>query len=305
MKRTHPGRLTIVPGMVLTCILLACCPSAFALNPALDINQYAHASWKIRDGFIKAEITTIAQTPDGYLWLGTELGLYRFDGFNNVLWHPPVGQELPSNWIFSLLAAHDGTLWIGTANGLASWKNGQLTQHPELAGYYIFAMVEDREGGVWASGAAVTSGRLCAIRTGNTQCYGDDGTFGRGAFNLYQDSKGNLWAGVKNGLWRWNPGPPKFYPLAGEPDGIQGLGEDENGTLLVGWNGALQRFVGEKTERFPLPGPTFQFHVKKLLRDRDGGLWIGTTDRGLLHVPRENASGVEATESVPSEGVNA
>ena len=52
---------------------------------------------------------------------------------------------------------------------------------------------------------------------------------------MYEDSKDNLWAGVQNGLWRWKPGPPKFYPLPGEPNGIQALGEDEDGTLLVGW----------------------------------------------------------------------
>ena len=61
-------------------ILLAVCPCACALNPSLDINQYAHNAWTIRDGFFKGVIMSIAQTPDGYLWLGTEFGLRRFDG---------------------------------------------------------------------------------------------------------------------------------------------------------------------------------------------------------------------------------
>ncbi|HEX6717940.1 MAG TPA: two-component regulator propeller domain-containing protein [Pyrinomonadaceae bacterium] len=304
MKRTRPGRLMFVPGMVLTCILLASCPSAFALNPALDVSQYAHTSWKIRDGFTKGEISSIAQTPDGYLWLGTELGLYRFDGVKNVLWRPPMNQDLPSSFIFSLLVTRDGTLWIGTAKGLASWKDGQLTQYPELAGYYIFTIIEDHEGDVWASGIGVTTGRLCAIRAGNTQCYGDDGTFGRGVFNLYEDSRGNLWAGVKNGLWHWNPGPPKFFPLAGEPDGIRGLGEAEDGTLLVGWNGRLNRIVDGKVQPFQLQAPAFQFRAKRILRDRDGGLWIGTTDHGVLHVQRRSANAVEASQTLPSESVN-
>src|SRR6185369_17644188 len=85
-------------ALICACVLLAWCPEAFALNPQLDVSQYAHTSWKIRDGFPKGEITSIVQTPDGYLWLGTESGLFRFDGVRNVLWRPPGNQELPSNF---------------------------------------------------------------------------------------------------------------------------------------------------------------------------------------------------------------
>src|SRR6185312_8672436 len=85
---------------VLACILLACCPSAFALNPSLDVSQYAHTSWKIRDGFTKGAINAIAQTPDGYLWLGTDFGLLRFDGVRNSPWQSPQDQQLSSGKIW-------------------------------------------------------------------------------------------------------------------------------------------------------------------------------------------------------------
>src|SRR5213594_1144990 len=68
----------VVLGIVLACILLAGRPCAFALNPELDVSQYAHTAWKIREGFTKGMILSIAQTSDGYLWLGTEFGLLRF-----------------------------------------------------------------------------------------------------------------------------------------------------------------------------------------------------------------------------------
>jgi ligand-binding sensor domain-containing protein len=71
------GRFGLALGIVLAC-LLASCPWAMALDAALDVNQYAHTAWKVRDGFTKGGIFAIAQTPDGYLWLGTELGLLRF-----------------------------------------------------------------------------------------------------------------------------------------------------------------------------------------------------------------------------------
>jgi ligand-binding sensor domain-containing protein/signal transduction histidine kinase len=278
------ARGAIQPRLMILYLLLAWCPSAFALNPALDVNQYAHTSWQMRAGFPKGQISSIAQTPDGYLWLGTEFGLIRFDGIKHVLWNPPANQQLPSNFIFSLLVARDGTLWIGTEKGLASWKDGKLTQYAELAGRYIFKLLEDREGAIWASGLSVSVGRLCSIRNRNVECFGDDGSLGRGAFNLYEDGKGNLWAGVKDGLWRWKPGPPKFYQLAGEPDGIQCFGEDTDGALLVGWNGGIYRFTDGKTVPYPSPESVGQLRTKRMLRDRDGGLWIATFNAGLVHI---------------------
>src|SRR5579862_3787432 len=100
MKRTHSLRQAILA----LCALLACCPCASALDPSLDISQYAHTSWTVRDGFFKGQMEAIAQTPDGYLWLGTELGLLRFDGVRAVPWQPPAGARLASSYIRSLLA---------------------------------------------------------------------------------------------------------------------------------------------------------------------------------------------------------
>src|SRR6266851_3095454 len=124
-------------------ILLTCCTCAFALHHDLDVSQYAHKSWTVREGFFKSGIRGITQTPDGYLWLGTQFGLLRFDGVKSVAWNPPPGQHLPGNFIRGILAARDGTLWIGTTKGLASWKGGKLTQYPELAGHDVFRVLED------------------------------------------------------------------------------------------------------------------------------------------------------------------
>ncbi|MEY2396099.1 MAG: hypothetical protein QOF94_2444, partial [Acidobacteriaceae bacterium] len=284
MERASRRRIIIAPSILVACVLLASCPSAFGLNPSLDISQYAHTSWKIREGFSKGVIDAIAQTPDGYLWLGTEFGLLRFDGVRNVPWQPPPDQPLPSSEITGLLATRDGTLWIGTSKGLASWKGGKLTRYAELAGQFVVSLLEDRQGTTWCSGLGTSTGKLCSIQNGNVQCYGEDGSLGHGVFGLYEDGKGHLWAGVVNGLWRWKPGPPKFYPLPGEPDGIQGFGEDADGALLIGTRIGVRRFVDGKTEAYALPGPAGQSYAQKLLRDRDGGLWIGTSTGGLVHL---------------------
>ncbi len=197
-----PKRASLV-----TSTLLACCGVASALNPSLDINQYAHKAWTIREGFFKGVIEAIAQTPDGYLWLGTEFGLLRFDGVRPTPWEPPSGERLPGRYIRSLLAARDGRLWIGTREGLASWKDGKLTHYPELAGQDVYALLEDREGTVWAGGTASPTGRLCAIQSGSVQCSGEDGSLGRGVLYLYEDSRGNLWAGRRPGCGNGNRVP--------------------------------------------------------------------------------------------------
>lgn len=238
------------------------------------------------------------------MWLGTAFGLLRFDGVRNLNW-PPPGQSLPSPVISSLLAARDGTLWIGTFNGLASWKNGKLINYPEFSGRQIFALLEDHNGTVWVTGNAVSIGKLCAVRNGNVQCFGEDGSLGRGAFSLYEDSKGNLWAGVVNGIWHWSPGPPKFYSLPGELNGIQGLGEDDDGTLLVGWKDGIYRFNEGKTEPYLLPGFRQQFRARRLFRDRGGSLWIGTSDRGLLHVHQKHTDAFAPRDGLSGEIVDA
>jgi len=299
-KARGRGRSIVVLGLVLPGIL-GLCPCVFALNPAVDVSQYAHTSWKIRDGFSKGAINAIAQAPDGYLWLGTEFGLFRFDGVKNVLWQPPPDERLPSNYIVRLLAARDGTLWIGTWKGLASWKGGKLTQYPALAERIVLSLLEDREGSVWASGVAAPNGKLCAIQNGSARCFGDDGSLGHGVFGLYEDSKGNLWAGVTNGLWRWKPGPPRFYPVPGQEDGIQGFGEGDDGALLIGTVKGIRRFVDGKIEAYPLPGTVPQFDARKILRDRDGGLWIGTLDRGLVHVHKGGTDVFSLSDGLTAE----
>ena len=94
-------------GGSLQTMVLAWCPGVFALNPSLDVNQYAHTRWKVSEGFCKGVIRSIAQTPDGYLWVGTDFGLFRFDGVRAVPWDPPAGEHLPGAPVTRLLGGRD------------------------------------------------------------------------------------------------------------------------------------------------------------------------------------------------------
>jgi ligand-binding sensor domain-containing protein len=269
----------------LACILLAASTCAFALNPSLDINQYAHKSWTVRDGFFKSAIKTIAHTPDGYLWLGTDFGLLRFDGVKADPWQPPSAQHLPSNGIHKLLVARDGTLWIGTATGLASWKDGRLRQYAEFSGQVVSAVFEDHEGSVWAGALGLSNAKLCAMQNGGVQCYGQDGGLGRSVVSIYED-KGNLWVGASSGLWRWKPGTPKRYTLPREPEAIRSLIEGDKGSLWFGARFGISQLVNGKIEAPPLVG-VGQVRVERLFRDRQGSVWIGTGIRAWRTCIRE------------------
>lgn len=236
--------------------------------------------------------------------MGTEFGLVRFDGVRAVPWQPPKNQHLPPGPIYSLLISRNGTLWIGTTAGLASWKGSKLSLFPELDGVGIYTLLEDREGTIWVgAGGRPNAGRLCAIRNGSINCFGGDGRLGPGVPALLEDRNGNLWAGVEAGLWRWKPGPPKYYPLPGELDGIQALGEDDNGALVVGWKGRIYRFIDGKTQPYSFVGVLPQFRANRMLRDRNGGLWIGTIDKGLVHVHLGRADLFSAADGLSGDDV--
>lgn len=289
------GRMRLaVAAVAILAYQLAWCPCALALNPALDVSQYTHTAWKIREGFSEGSIISIAQTRDGYLWVGTSFGLSRFDGVRNVLWQPPPGQHLPSNTITRLIVAHDGTLWIGTWSGLASWKNGKLTRYRELAGSAIFALLEDHEGSIWAgANGPPPAGKLCEIQKGGVQCYPKMDGVAHGVFGLHEDRQGNLWVGVEGGVWRWKPGPPVFYPVPGLPSGrMQSMVDSDDGAVLIATTDAIMRVANGKVDvasRFPAARRGFR--VLSLLRDGDGGLWVGPAGRGLVHI-RQGATDV-------------
>src|SRR5215475_8008877 len=128
IERRMLMKVHIVPPTILCFLLVALvCPEVAGLDPARKISQYGHSMWRIQDGYLPAPPEAIAQTGDGYLWIGTDAGLVRFDGVRFVPWRSPRSESLPSDQILYLLAASDGSLWIGTAKGLARWKGGILT----------------------------------------------------------------------------------------------------------------------------------------------------------------------------------
>ena len=196
---------------------------------------------------------------------------------------PPRGPASPQHRHQKLAKVRATDVFgLAPSSGLASWKDRELTHYPELDGQTIEALLEDREGTIWVAGWALPTGRLCSIQNGNIQCHGEDGRFGSGVTPLYEDSRGNLWAGAMTGVWRWKPGAPKRYPMPNPAQRIHALLESDDGGLLIAQHTGITKLRNEKFEAYPLPDG---FQPNRLLRDHDGGLWIGAlVQRGLLHI---------------------
>jgi len=193
--------------------------SVCAVDSNQRISQYAHAAWRTQDGVFNGSPIVITQTTDGYLWIGTNIGLVRFDGVRFTTWNPPAGKRLLDSRIYSLLGTRDGSLWIGTGYSISRWKDGELTNYPELSGR-VESIVEDDEGSVWMVRTQPTDklGPLCRIKDERPRCYGvSDGIPFALATQLSKGSAGELWVGGYSELCRWKPGSCTSYFASASP----------------------------------------------------------------------------------------
>src|SRR5689334_9301337 len=126
-------------------------PPVEALDPSKSLSQYARTSWTEEHGLPQDTIRAIAQTTDGYLWLGTDEGLARFDGYEFTVFNKRDG-DLPADSVAALAAAGDGVLWVGTSNGLTRYSQKQFhtfTTRDGLPDNDITELMVDRGGAVW------------------------------------------------------------------------------------------------------------------------------------------------------------
>jgi signal transduction histidine kinase/ligand-binding sensor domain-containing protein len=288
---------------------------AWAVNPSLHISQYAHTAWRIQDGIFSGAPNAITQTTDGYLWIGTKAGLFRFDGVRFVPWTSPDGKHLPSSNVTSLLGARDGSLWIGMEGGLSRWDKRDLIDY-EIKPERINAMIEDHNGTVWlvrALGGNVEGG-LCQVIGPGLRCYGKaDGIPGSaGASSLVEDTLGNLWIGTDTAVVRWRPGSSSTYipkGLNSGLDGVNGLAANPDGSVWVGMDIAgpglgLQQLSQGAWKPFAnseLDGTTLK--VQALFVDRENALWIGTATKGIYRIEGHTVDHTYTADGLSSDSV--
>jgi PAS domain S-box-containing protein len=291
MKSDLPVRVFLI----LFCTVLAC-PSANAVDPERRISQYAHTAWRVRDGVFPGVPDAIAQTTDGYIWIGSEGGLLRFDGVRFVRWTPPNGgEQLRTTPIMSLLGGSDGSLWIGTASGLVRWKNGTLSNFPETAGR-VNAIYEDRQGTIWMVRSRMRAGALCKVTASVAKCYGPNDGIPPYAGTMTGDNAGNIWIGTSTALLRWKAGSATSYAvrglkanatlagitaLAAAPDGSiwAGMSKSGPGLGLQQWANGTWRSLITPT----LDSSTLNFY-SALWLDRHNALWVGTDGDGIYRI---------------------
>jgi signal transduction histidine kinase/ligand-binding sensor domain-containing protein len=181
--------------------------------------------------------------------------------------------------------------------------SSEVRHYPVFDGQTIFGIVQDRDGDVWAGGWSPSKATFCAVGKHCAPFSGRDASFGGMIGNAYRDRRENIWLGTADGVWRWSPGPSEFFPVSGE-SGFDALAENDDGTLLIAKAGAINRLVNGRVEvLYRLPPSMREFHVRRMLRDRDGGLWIGTAGRGLVHIHQGTTDTFTRAEGLSGEDI--
>jgi ligand-binding sensor domain-containing protein/two-component sensor histidine kinase len=305
-----PARRTLV--LARSVVLLLVCPAAaFSLDPNISIPQYLHTSWTQEEGSSLPAIQSLAQTRDGYLWLGTGHGLIRFDGLRFVPWEAKPGEALPGRDIRFLQPSSEGGLWISTAMGIARLDQGHLIRYPALdrwlGGTPATSMMVDHEGNLWIAGGVPTGNDLRVIRRkGSIQVYGPaDGLPDHKVVKLFEDSLGNLWIGTQNGLCRWSPGN-RADCLAVGPLNVFSITEDAGGELIIGDRMSRRLLQLAGRELRPILGQLGDASLdpRLVMRDRDGNIWIGTAGQGLLRLHGSRRDRFTRKEGLSSDFIN-
>jgi len=260
---------------------------ALALDPSLKTSQYTLDQWQIPEGLPQNAAQTIARTPDGYLWIGTQEGLARFDGVRFVVFDRSNEIAIHDNTITVLHVDRAGRLWIGTQDGMAVLENGRFKPYDAVAALAhvpILSILEDHTGCLWVG---TDKGLVAIDQQQRARVFGtSDGLRDAGIRTLLEDRSGMIWvATATGGLHRFDGrGFESMQPETGEVNPISSMYEDHDGTLWFGTEtGGLYRKSGD---HFDVVAPAGQLGsaVRTMTRDRDGNLWIATYGRGLVRL---------------------
>ncbi|HWM93422.1 MAG TPA: two-component regulator propeller domain-containing protein [Thermoanaerobaculia bacterium] len=284
---------------------VAACPGAlWSLDPGQPIGHYGHDLWSVGEGLPQSTVQEILQTRDGYLWLGTEEGLARFDGLSFTIIDRRSHPELRNPEIRSLLEEPDGSLLIGTWDGLYRLSGGKI-RHLARADGRSFGTVESLwrspDGTLWIG--TQDEGLVALGIGGDGRDGGDgrervfttaDGLPGDSVWALWQGGDGVLWIGTDRGLARYAGG--RIESLAGREGlprtQVAAIRPARGGGLWVAGRGGIS-LCRRGSCKLRVPGTALlDERVQAFWEDREGNLWIGS--RG----------GLDRVNSSPTPGLS-
>lgn len=297
------SRVWLAVGIVLLAIALPA--TAQALDPQRPLSQALLRIWQSQQGLPRAAIFALRQSHDGYLWLGTQAGLYRFDGMRFVEITGGPKRPLDKLWIHDLCEDRDGNLWVATDDaGLLCLREGLVTfVGPEqgLPAEHIYCLEVDDTGVLWAG----TDRGLACLRRDKWEIYDSShGLPGNDIRALALGANGAM--GVASGehhvgYWDGNTYQPVEFaePLRGT---VRALGIDSDNTLWVGTSAGLLRRT-EKEEKYLTPPDVSELgSVYCLTIASSGGLWAGTSD-GFYRIQGERVEPFQTRDGLSQSTV--
>jgi signal transduction histidine kinase/CheY-like chemotaxis protein/ligand-binding sensor domain-containing protein len=277
--------------------------------PIKTLTQYVHEVWQQEDGLPEDDVTTITQTRDGYIWLGTEAGLVRFDGIRFTVFDQSNTPELTSGFIHKLHEGRDGSLWIGTdAGGIYRLQNGKFTAYPTpdgLSNDTVLALCETNDGSLWIGTEGHGLGRL---KDGKFSRYTTkDGLSDDFVWALMGTEDGSLWIGTNHGLSRLKDGKFTLYTTKdGLPNNVVwSLGSGRGHSLWVGTGGGLCQMRDGQLQALPGNEGAESDRVISLVEDHQGTLWVGTDGHGLERIQNGTVSAFTTKEGLSNDTVSA
>jgi ligand-binding sensor domain-containing protein/signal transduction histidine kinase len=275
VRRWAVEKRLVLGGLLVTALAF---PAPASLDPNTPIGQYIHRSWRTDQGLPQNSVLSMAQTPDGYLWFGTEEGVARFDGVHFSVFDKH-NAGLVHNEVQVLLVDRQAKLWAGTSGGLARFENGRFTAFTHQVGLSnkaITSLYEDVHGAIWIG----TDGSgLFRYQHGTFHAFTKaDGLADNAVFAISGDEHGTLWIGTHIGLSRFAGG--KFSTLTTK-DGlnsnyIRSVYVDRKGNVWAGTNAdGLWRLNRTGLTRFTVKDGLGSNAIYSLFEDSAGSLWIG------------------------------
>ncbi|GJG87809.1 hybrid sensor histidine kinase/response regulator [Gemmatimonadetes bacterium T265] len=262
-------------------------------------SPYVERMWRTDDGLPSNIVWAVTQTHDGYLWLGTESGLARFDGVSFATFGRPAAPDLAGRAVRALFEARDGTLWIGSEGAGVFRLRGGRVERPSggasVPGGRVRAIVQDRSGVVWVGSDHGLIGvdasdhvvaRLPPERLSPSPVSA-----------LAVDSSGTLWIGtVDGGLFARRGGGIVRHSTADglSSNSIRVLAVDARGAVWIAtWGAGLDRIAPDGgIHRYRATSPDGD-RLRGLLVDRRGAVWAGAMT-GLLQLPGGIDTGARA-----------